>query len=165
MRPNSPNSCLDADARRRFTVTDDIRTPAGLPAPELSQPVPVCLRQRSSTRCEYTDTHCYTYEDPHQHKYSEDLHLDLCFHSWTALSKKWGCGPVLFDEYDAFILIYTYIFIPESLIYISNSPGFCGGFLSLDALNQDFLTFSYLVFRAQNNILTIRFAAFFGLTL
>ncbi|XP_042359895.1 connector enhancer of kinase suppressor of ras 3 [Plectropomus leopardus] len=50
MRPKSPNSCLDADARRRYTVVDDDRTPDA-PPPELSQPNPVCLRQRSSTRC------------------------------------------------------------------------------------------------------------------
>uniref|UniRef100_A0A3B4TYW5 Cnksr family member 3 n=2 Tax=Seriola dumerili TaxID=41447 RepID=A0A3B4TYW5_SERDU len=45
LRPKSPNSCLDSDVRRRFTVADDNRTP------ELPQPVPVRLRQRSSTRC------------------------------------------------------------------------------------------------------------------
>uniref|UniRef100_A0A3B4YBL0 Cnksr family member 3 n=1 Tax=Seriola lalandi dorsalis TaxID=1841481 RepID=A0A3B4YBL0_SERLL len=44
LRPKSPNSCLDSDVRRRFTVADDNRTP------ELPQPVPVRLRQRSSTR-------------------------------------------------------------------------------------------------------------------
>ncbi|XP_044025003.1 connector enhancer of kinase suppressor of ras 3 [Siniperca chuatsi] len=50
MRPKSPNSCLDADVRRRFTVADDNRTSVN-PPPELNQPIPVCLRQRSSTRC------------------------------------------------------------------------------------------------------------------
>lgn len=50
MRPKSPNSCLDADARRRYTVVDDYRTPVSPPS-EVSQPNPVCLRQRSSTRC------------------------------------------------------------------------------------------------------------------
>ncbi|XP_068454847.1 connector enhancer of kinase suppressor of ras 3 [Clinocottus analis] len=50
-RPESPNSCLDADVRRRFTLVDDDRTPAS-PAPnEPNQPIPVSLRQRSSTRC------------------------------------------------------------------------------------------------------------------
>ncbi|XP_070782392.1 connector enhancer of kinase suppressor of ras 3 [Enoplosus armatus] len=49
MRPKSPNSFLDADVRRRFTVADDNRTSAG-PPPELNQPIAVCLRQRSSTR-------------------------------------------------------------------------------------------------------------------
>nr|XP_046230046.1 connector enhancer of kinase suppressor of ras 3 isoform X2 [Scatophagus argus] len=48
MRPRSPNSCLDADARRR--LTDDNRTSFS-PPPELNQPIPVRLRQRSSTRC------------------------------------------------------------------------------------------------------------------
>ncbi|KAL6095504.1 cnksr3 [Pungitius sinensis] len=47
-RPNSPNSCLDADVRRRFT---EGRTPVSPPPPEPSQPIPVSLRQRSSTRC------------------------------------------------------------------------------------------------------------------
>lgn len=50
LRPRSPNSCLDVDARRRFTVTDDYRTPISPPC-EVNQPNPVCLRQRSSTRC------------------------------------------------------------------------------------------------------------------
>ncbi|XP_071323768.1 connector enhancer of kinase suppressor of ras 3 isoform X2 [Trachinotus anak] len=50
LRPKSPNSCLDSDTRRRFTVADDNRTSVG-PPPELHQPVPVRLRQRSSTRC------------------------------------------------------------------------------------------------------------------
>ncbi|XP_041815339.1 connector enhancer of kinase suppressor of ras 3 [Chelmon rostratus] len=50
MRPKSPNSCLDADARRRLTVTKDNRTSVN-PPPEPNQPVPVCLRQRSSARC------------------------------------------------------------------------------------------------------------------
>uniref|UniRef100_A0A8C2Z9E8 Cnksr family member 3 n=1 Tax=Cyclopterus lumpus TaxID=8103 RepID=A0A8C2Z9E8_CYCLU len=51
-RPRSPNSCLDSDVRRRFTLIDDNRTPASPPPPELNQPIPVCLRQRLSTRCE-----------------------------------------------------------------------------------------------------------------
>ncbi|XP_034384139.1 connector enhancer of kinase suppressor of ras 3-like isoform X2 [Cyclopterus lumpus] len=50
-RPRSPNSCLDSDVRRRFTLIDDNRTPASPPPPELNQPIPVCLRQRLSTRC------------------------------------------------------------------------------------------------------------------
>lgn len=50
-RPNSPNSCLDADVRRRFTFGADGRTPVSPPPPEPNQPIPVCLRQRSSTRC------------------------------------------------------------------------------------------------------------------
>ncbi|XP_054475014.1 connector enhancer of kinase suppressor of ras 3 [Anoplopoma fimbria] len=50
-RPKSPNSCLDADVRRRFTFIDDNRTAVSPPPPEPSQPIPVCLRQRSSTRC------------------------------------------------------------------------------------------------------------------
>ncbi|XP_031721788.1 connector enhancer of kinase suppressor of ras 3-like [Anarrhichthys ocellatus] len=50
-RPKSPNSCLDSDVRRRFTVADDNRTPVSPPPPELNQPIPVCLRQRPSTRC------------------------------------------------------------------------------------------------------------------
>ncbi|KAI3363893.1 hypothetical protein L3Q82_001495 [Scortum barcoo] len=50
MRPKSPNSCLDADVRRRFTVANDNRTSINPPA-EVNQPIPVCLRQRSSTRC------------------------------------------------------------------------------------------------------------------
>ena len=149
MRPKYPNSFLDADARRRSTVADDIRTPAGLPAPELSQPVPVCLRQRPSTRCEYTHTHTILMRTLTNMKYSQDLHLDLCFHSLTALSKTWGCGPVLSDEYNAFIWKYIHI----SLINISS--GFCGGFFP----------FSYLVFRAQNNVLTVWFATFSGCTL
>ncbi|TKS76178.1 Connector enhancer of kinase suppressor of ras 3 [Collichthys lucidus] len=48
MRPKSPNSCLDADVRRRGA--DDKRTSVG-PTPEPSQPVHVSLRKRSSTRC------------------------------------------------------------------------------------------------------------------
>ncbi|XP_047430320.1 connector enhancer of kinase suppressor of ras 3 [Mugil cephalus] len=50
MRPKSPNSCLDGDVRRRFTVTEDNRT-SSVPPPDVSQPIPVRLRQRSSTRC------------------------------------------------------------------------------------------------------------------
>ncbi|KAM9338824.1 connector enhancer of kinase suppressor of ras 3-like [Symphorus nematophorus] len=50
MRPKSPNSCLDADVRRRYTVADDNRTSVK-PSSELNQPIPVKLRQRSSTRC------------------------------------------------------------------------------------------------------------------
>uniref|UniRef100_A0A3Q3SRK7 Uncharacterized protein n=4 Tax=Mastacembelus armatus TaxID=205130 RepID=A0A3Q3SRK7_9TELE len=50
MRPKSPNSCLDSDMRRRFTVADDSRTSASPPS-EVSQPIPVRLRQRPSTRC------------------------------------------------------------------------------------------------------------------
>ncbi|KAA8582920.1 hypothetical protein FQN60_015466, partial [Etheostoma spectabile] len=54
MRPKSPNSCLDADVRRRSTVTDDDDKRTSVhrsPPPEHNQPVAVCLRQRSSTRC------------------------------------------------------------------------------------------------------------------
>lgn len=51
MRPKSPNSCLDADARRRLTVANDNRMSIN-PPPEVNQPAPVCLRQRSSARCE-----------------------------------------------------------------------------------------------------------------
>ncbi|KAM7395910.1 hypothetical protein PAMA_007268 [Pampus argenteus] len=52
MRPKSPNSCLDTDAdvRRRFTVADDNRTFTSPPS-NVNQPIPVRLRQRSSTRC------------------------------------------------------------------------------------------------------------------
>ncbi|XP_071058635.1 connector enhancer of kinase suppressor of ras 3-like [Pseudochaenichthys georgianus] len=50
MRPKSPNSCLDADVRRRFTFAEDNRTPVS-PPPEHNQPIPVSLRQRSSARC------------------------------------------------------------------------------------------------------------------
>uniref|UniRef100_A0A3B5BB46 Connector enhancer of kinase suppressor of ras 3-like n=1 Tax=Stegastes partitus TaxID=144197 RepID=A0A3B5BB46_9TELE len=49
MRPKSPNSCLDADVRRRSTAAEDNRVSVG-PVPELSQPIPVRLRQRSSAR-------------------------------------------------------------------------------------------------------------------
>ncbi|XP_028253768.1 connector enhancer of kinase suppressor of ras 3-like [Parambassis ranga] len=49
MRPKSPNSSLDADVRRRFTVTEDNRLSVG-PPPELNQPIPVRLRQRPSAR-------------------------------------------------------------------------------------------------------------------
>ncbi|KAF3850292.1 hypothetical protein F7725_020011 [Dissostichus mawsoni] len=49
MRPKSPNSCLDADVRRRFTFAEDNRTPVS--PPEHNQPIPVSLRQRSSARC------------------------------------------------------------------------------------------------------------------
>ncbi|XP_040920880.1 connector enhancer of kinase suppressor of ras 3 [Toxotes jaculatrix] len=49
LRPKSPNSCLDSDVRRRFTVADDNRTSVS-PPHELNQPIPVRLRQRSSTR-------------------------------------------------------------------------------------------------------------------
>uniref|UniRef100_A0A665UHC0 Cnksr family member 3 n=3 Tax=Echeneis naucrates TaxID=173247 RepID=A0A665UHC0_ECHNA len=45
MRHRSPTSHLDSDTRRRYTVTDDNRKSVGPP------PVPVCLRQRPSTRC------------------------------------------------------------------------------------------------------------------
>ncbi|KAF1376981.1 hypothetical protein PFLUV_G00217140 [Perca fluviatilis] len=51
MRPKSPNSCLDADVRRRSAVGDDKRTSVRSPPPEHNQPIAVCLRQRSSTRC------------------------------------------------------------------------------------------------------------------
>ncbi|GAA6215467.1 connector enhancer of kinase suppressor of ras 3-like [Lates japonicus] len=51
LRPKSPNSCLDSDVRRRYTVADDNRTSVVSPAPEPTQPIPVRLRQRSSTRC------------------------------------------------------------------------------------------------------------------
>ncbi|KAM3602309.1 uncharacterized protein V6R79_001671 [Siganus canaliculatus] len=47
MRPKSPNSCLDADARRRLIVPDDHRKSISA-APE--QPAAVRLRQRSSSR-------------------------------------------------------------------------------------------------------------------
>lgn len=50
-RPESPNSCLDSDVRRRFSVTADNGTPASPPPPEPNHPIPVCLRLRSSTRC------------------------------------------------------------------------------------------------------------------
>ncbi|XP_070705951.1 connector enhancer of kinase suppressor of ras 3 [Pempheris klunzingeri] len=49
MRPKSPNSCLDADMRRRFSAADDKKASVN-PPPELNQPIPVCLRQRSSSR-------------------------------------------------------------------------------------------------------------------
>ncbi|XP_039981865.1 connector enhancer of kinase suppressor of ras 3 [Xiphias gladius] len=49
LRPKSPNSCLDSDMRRRFTVADVNRTSVR-PTPELNQPIPVRLRQRPSTR-------------------------------------------------------------------------------------------------------------------
>ncbi|XP_034018318.1 connector enhancer of kinase suppressor of ras 3-like [Thalassophryne amazonica] len=45
-KPKSPNSCLDASMWRRLTVTADTG-----PSVELSQPLPVRMRQRSSTRC------------------------------------------------------------------------------------------------------------------
>ncbi|XP_074472577.1 connector enhancer of kinase suppressor of ras 3-like [Sebastes fasciatus] len=51
MRPKSPNSCLDADVRRRSTCTDDNRTSINAPPPDPQQSIPVSLRQRSSTRC------------------------------------------------------------------------------------------------------------------
>ncbi|KAK5852578.1 hypothetical protein PBY51_006431 [Eleginops maclovinus] len=51
MRPKSPNSCLDADVRRRFTFAEDNRTPVSPPPPEHNQPIHVSLRQRSSARC------------------------------------------------------------------------------------------------------------------
>ncbi|KAJ4929017.1 hypothetical protein JOQ06_004638 [Pogonophryne albipinna] len=41
MRPKSPNSCLDADVRRRFTFAEDNRTPVS--PPEHNQPIPVNL--------------------------------------------------------------------------------------------------------------------------
>lgn len=51
MRPKSPNSHLDADVRqRRYTVAEENRTSA-VPPPESSHPIPVRLRQRSSSRC------------------------------------------------------------------------------------------------------------------
>uniref|UniRef100_I3KQZ6 Uncharacterized protein n=1 Tax=Oreochromis niloticus TaxID=8128 RepID=I3KQZ6_ORENI len=51
MRPKSPNSHLDADVRqRRFTVAEENRTSVA-PPPESSHPIPVRLRQRSSSRC------------------------------------------------------------------------------------------------------------------
>ncbi|XP_044185752.1 connector enhancer of kinase suppressor of ras 3 [Thunnus albacares] len=50
MRSKSPNSCLDADVRRRFTVADDRRTSVNHTA-DVNQPIPVRLRQRSSSRC------------------------------------------------------------------------------------------------------------------
>ncbi|KAG7217887.1 hypothetical protein INR49_020802 [Caranx melampygus] len=48
--PKSPNSHLDSDTRRRFTVADDHRTHTRTRA-RTNQPVPVRLRQRSSSRC------------------------------------------------------------------------------------------------------------------
>uniref|UniRef100_A0A3Q0SB44 Cnksr family member 3 n=1 Tax=Amphilophus citrinellus TaxID=61819 RepID=A0A3Q0SB44_AMPCI len=51
MRPKSPNSYLDTDVRRRrFTVAEENRTSA-TPPDESSHPIPVRLRQRSSSRC------------------------------------------------------------------------------------------------------------------
>uniref|UniRef100_UPI0037E7C787 connector enhancer of kinase suppressor of ras 3 n=1 Tax=Semicossyphus pulcher TaxID=241346 RepID=UPI0037E7C787 len=50
MRPRSPNSCLDADARRRSSFIDNKKTSVS-PPPEVSKPVAVCLRQHSSVRC------------------------------------------------------------------------------------------------------------------
>ncbi|XP_041662015.1 connector enhancer of kinase suppressor of ras 3-like [Cheilinus undulatus] len=50
MRPKSPNSCLDADARRRSSFMENKRTSVSPPA-EVNKPVPVSLRQRSSGRC------------------------------------------------------------------------------------------------------------------
>uniref|UniRef100_A0AAX7UMA2 Cnksr family member 3 n=1 Tax=Astatotilapia calliptera TaxID=8154 RepID=A0AAX7UMA2_ASTCA len=51
MRPKSPNSHLDADVRqRRYTVAEENRTSV-VPPPESSHPIPVRLRQRSSSRC------------------------------------------------------------------------------------------------------------------
>ncbi|XP_029281680.1 connector enhancer of kinase suppressor of ras 3-like [Cottoperca gobio] len=41
MRPKSPNSCLDADVRRRFTFADDNRAPIG-PPPTCTQPTNPC---------------------------------------------------------------------------------------------------------------------------
>ncbi|KAF0023940.1 hypothetical protein F2P81_024570 [Scophthalmus maximus] len=49
-RPNSPNSCLDSDVRRRgnsSAVGDD----GGPSSADLNPPMPVRHRQRSSTRC------------------------------------------------------------------------------------------------------------------
>ncbi|KAM4633339.1 connector enhancer of kinase suppressor of ras 3 isoform 1-T1 [Polymixia lowei] len=52
MRPKSPNSCLDVEGRRRFTVADYDNRISVVPPPEHGlQPVPVRMRQRSSTRC------------------------------------------------------------------------------------------------------------------
>lgn len=48
-RPKSPNSCLDADVRRRSTYGEDQSSVVAPPEP--SQPIPVRLRQRSSARC------------------------------------------------------------------------------------------------------------------
>ncbi|CAK6978794.1 connector enhancer of kinase suppressor of ras 3 [Scomber scombrus] len=50
MRPKSPNSRLDADTRRRYTVADDKRTSV-ISHTEGNQPIPVRLRQRASSRC------------------------------------------------------------------------------------------------------------------
>ncbi|KAG7217875.1 hypothetical protein INR49_020806 [Caranx melampygus] len=49
--PKSPNSHLDSDTRRRFTVADDHRTQHQNQSQNQNQPVPVRLRQRSSSRC------------------------------------------------------------------------------------------------------------------
>lgn len=48
-RPQSPNSCLDADVQRR--LADDNRTSIKGP-PEPNPPMPVRLRQRAAARCE-----------------------------------------------------------------------------------------------------------------
>ncbi|XP_071368419.1 connector enhancer of kinase suppressor of ras 3-like, partial [Centroberyx affinis] len=48
LRPKSPNSRLDVERSRRFTVAEYNKSVS--PPPEPSQPIPVRLRQRSSTR-------------------------------------------------------------------------------------------------------------------
>ncbi|CAJ1077681.1 connector enhancer of kinase suppressor of ras 3-like [Xyrichtys novacula] len=49
MRPKSPNSCLDAEVKRRSSFID--KPPAVSPSYEVNKPVPVLLRKRSSARC------------------------------------------------------------------------------------------------------------------
>uniref|UniRef100_A0A671X5E4 Uncharacterized protein n=1 Tax=Sparus aurata TaxID=8175 RepID=A0A671X5E4_SPAAU len=49
MRPKSPNSCLDAETRRRLSVADDKRASV-IPPPEPNPSVPVRMRQHSSKR-------------------------------------------------------------------------------------------------------------------
>ncbi|XP_074541801.1 connector enhancer of kinase suppressor of ras 3-like isoform X1 [Halichoeres trimaculatus] len=48
MRPKSPNSCMDAEARRRSSFIDKKTTVS--PSHEANKPAPVLLRQRSSAR-------------------------------------------------------------------------------------------------------------------
>ncbi|KAM8726214.1 connector enhancer of kinase suppressor of ras 3-like [Acanthopagrus schlegelii] len=50
MRPKSPNSCLDAETRRRLSAADDKRASVN-PPPETNPSVPVRMRQHSSKRC------------------------------------------------------------------------------------------------------------------
>ncbi|XP_060908711.1 connector enhancer of kinase suppressor of ras 3 [Labrus mixtus] len=49
MRPKSPNSCLDADTRRRSSVIDNKKTTSVSPPAQVNKAVP--LRQHSSARC------------------------------------------------------------------------------------------------------------------